>query len=140
MIIDIRRALEVITPDAKWDYSIPNEGGTELQYSNIRWEDSRQKPSWATLVSIAEGFAAADLQARREGTECGALQIRRALRQLGLFTTITDWVAMQDEEIQEAWEYATTFKRLDPFILAAITALGKTDEEADALFALAATL
>lgn len=27
MIIDIRRALEALCPNAMWDFSIPNEGG-----------------------------------------------------------------------------------------------------------------
>ena len=140
MIIDIRRALEVITPDAKWDYSIPNEGGTELQYSNIRWTDSRQKPSWETLVIIADGFAAADLQARREGMQCGALQFRKALRQLGKMGAVKAYVETADEETQEAWEYATEFKRLDQFVVGGMTALGVSDEDVDAVFELAVTL
>ena len=140
MIIDIRRALEVITPDAKWDFSIPNEGGTELQYSNIRWEDTRQKPSWETLVAIAEGFAAADLQAWREGMQCGALQFRKALRQLGKMDAVKAYVETADEETQEAWEYATEFKRLDPFIVQGMAALGVSDEEVDDVFELAVTL
>ena len=140
MIIDIRRALEVITPDAKWDFSIPNEGGTELQYSNIRWEDTRQKPSWETLVSISDGFAAADLQARREGMVCGALQFRKALRQLGKMDAVKAYVEQADEETQEAWEYATEFKRLDPFITQGMAALGVSDAEVDVVFELAVTL
>ena len=140
MIIDIRRALEVITPNAKWDFSIPNEGGTELQYSNIRWEDTRQKPSWETLVSIADGFAAADLQARREGMVCGALQFRKALRQIGKMDAVKAYVEQADEETQEAWEYATEFKRLDPFIVQGIAALGVSDAEVDVVFELAVTL
>ena len=140
MIIDIRRALEVITPNAKWDYSIPNEGGTELQYSNIRWEDSRQKPSWETLVTIADGFAEADLQARREGMQCGALQFRKALRQIGKMDAVKAYVETADEETQEAWEYATEFKRLNPFIVGGMAALGVSDAEVDAVFELAVTL
>lgn len=140
MIIDIRRALEVITPDARWDFSIPNEGGTELQYSNIRWEDSRQKPSWATLVAIADGFAAADLQARRQGMVCGALQFRKALRQIGQMDAVRAYVEQADEETQEAWEYATEFKRLDPFVVGGMAALGVSDEDVDAVFELAMTL
>lgn len=139
MIIDIRRALEAITPDAKWDFSIPNEGGTELQYGNIRWEDSRQKPSWAALVSIAEGFAAEDLQARRELMQCGALQFRKALRAIGKMDAVKAYVEQADEETQEAWEYATEFKRLDPFVVGGMAALGVSDEDVDAVFDLAVT-
>lgn len=139
-MIDIRRAIESLVPSAKWDFSIPNEGGTEAQYNNIKWSDERAKPAWADLVAAAEGFAASDLLAMRQGMEVGPLQLRRALRQLGLYQTIVDWVATQNEEIQEAWEYATVHKRLDPFIVAAVTGLGKTDEEVDAVFQLAITL
>ena len=140
MIIDIRRAIETLVPNAKWDYSVPNEGGNEQQYNNIRWTDERSKPAWGDIVATAEGFAAADVLAMRQNMECGALQMRRALRQMGLYQPVVDWVATQDEEIQEAWEYATTFKRLDPFIVAAVSGLEKTDEEVDAVFQLAATL
>ena len=140
MNIDIRRALEAIVPNARWDFSIPNEGGTELQYSNIRWTDSRQKPSWETLVTIAEGFAAADLLAKRQGMQCGALQFRKALRALGKMEAVKAYVEQADEETQEAWEYATEFRRLNPFIVTGMAALGVSDEDVDAVFELAMTL
>lgn len=50
MLLDIRRALEQLVPNAKWDFSIPNEGGTEEQYNAMTWKDSRPKPSWAEIV------------------------------------------------------------------------------------------
>lgn len=139
-MIDIRRALEAITPNARWDFSIPNEGGTELQYNNIRWDDPRNKPAWADLVAIAEGFAAADLLAMRQGMQCGALQFRKALRAFGKMDAVKAYVEQADEETQEAWEYATSFTRLDPFITVGMAALGVSDEEVDAVFELAITL
>ena len=139
-MIDIRRAIEALVPDAKWDFSIPNEGGTELQYNAIRWTDTRQKPSWETLVATAEGFAAADLLAMRQGMVCGALQFRKALRQLGKIDAVKAYVETADEETQEAWEYATEFRRLDPFIVQGMAALGVSDEDVDAVFELAVTL
>ena len=45
MIIDIRRALEALCPNAMWDFSIPNEGGTEAQYNAVIWSDARPKPA-----------------------------------------------------------------------------------------------
>ena len=139
-MIDIRRAIESIVPNAKWDYSIPNEGGTEQQYNNVRWTDARSKPAWSAIVEVAEGFAAADALAMRQGMTCSPLQMRRALRQAGLYDTVVAWVATQEDEISEAWEYATFFYRLDPFILVAGPALGKTDEDLDQLFTLAMSL
>jgi len=140
MIIDIRRAIESLVPNAKWDYSVPNEGGTEAQYNAIRWTDERSKPAWGEIVSTAEGFVAADLQATRQGMTCSPLQMRRALRQAGMYEDVVAWVATQEEAVSEAWEYATFFYRLDPFILVAGPGLGKTEEELDALFTLAMSL
>lgn len=138
-MIDIRRAIEAIVPDALWDFSVPNEGGTEAQYNNIRWSDPRQKPSWADIVSTASGFAEADAAAARQFMQCSPLQMRRALRQVGMYQQVVDWVAAQDDEIADGWEYASYFARMDPFIIAASHALSKTDEEMDSLFTLAAS-
>ena len=140
MIIDIRRAIEVLVPNAKWDYSVPNEGGTEAQYNNIRWTDERMKPAWSSIEAAAETFATADALAMRQGMTCSPLQMRRALRTAGLYDAVVDWVATQPTEVSEAWEYATSFDRLDPFIIAAVPGLGKTDEEVDQIFQLAVTL
>jgi len=139
-MVDIRRAIESLVPNAKWDFSIRNEGGTEAQYNAIRWTDTRSKPSWNDIVVAAEGFTAADLLAARQGMQCSPLQIRRALRQVGMYDTVVSWVATQPTEISEAWEYATFFARLDPFIVAATPGLGKTDVEVDQVFQLAITL
>ena len=139
-MVDIRRAIESLVPNAKWDYSVANEGGTEAQYNAIRWTDARSKPAWGEIVGIADGLAAADLQARREMLQCGALQFRKALRQLGKMDAVKSYVEQADEETQEAWEYATSFMRLDPFIVGGMAALGVSDEDVDAVFGLAITL
>ena len=80
-----------------------------------------------------------DVNGYRENLSCGPLQFRKALRAAGLHTAAIAYVDASDDETKEAWEYASEFKRLDPFILSAQTALGKTDEEVDALFQLALT-
>ena len=59
------------------------------------------------------------LEAWRERLVCGPLQIRKALRAANLHSAVTAYVNAADEETQEAWEYASEFKRLAPFILAA---------------------
>jgi len=58
MTIDIRKYLEQLCPDPQYDYSIPNQGGTEEHYNNITWYDSRPKPSWQDILDAkhAEEF------------------------------------------------------------------------------------
>jgi len=139
-MVDIRRAIETLVPDAKWDFSIPNEGGDESQYNEIGWADTRPKPAWADLVEVAEGFAAADLAAKRLDMSVGPLQLRKALRQTGDYAAVIAIIAQADEETQEAWEYASEVRRLNPMIEGVRIILNKTPEEVDALFELASTL
>lgn len=68
------------------------------------------------------------------------LQMRKALRQSGLKSAADAYLATLDEEVQEEWEYASTIRRDNPFIEGARIALGLTEEQADDLFRLAATL
>lgn len=69
------------------------------------------------------------------------LQARRALRAAGLLSTVNAWVASQpDEDIKDAWEYASVIERSGPLTLGAAAALGLTDAQLDALFIAAAQL
>lgn len=68
------------------------------------------------------------------------LQMRKAIRHAGLKATVDQFLRETDEEIAEAWEYATTIERENPFVQTAITGLGMADEQIDDLFRLAATL
>ena len=68
------------------------------------------------------------------------LQIRKALRQMELKASIDAYLATQDDETQESWEYAVQIERDNPLIAAAAAELEKTDAEIDDLFRLAATL
>lgn len=67
-------------------------------------------------------------------------QIRKALNRLGLRDAVESAVDSADLTTQDAWAYATEFVRSDPLVTALGHALGKTDEELDGLFALAASL
>jgi hypothetical protein len=69
----------------------------------------------------------------------GPLQLRRALREVGMYAAVVAYVEAADEEIQEAWEYATEYRRDDPLFPVVQTAMELTDEDVDNLFALAAT-
>lgn len=71
------------------------------------------------------------------GRTCTPLQMRRALRQLGILATVESYVASQSEETQEAWEYASAMPASDPLIVAACAALSV---DRKALYDLAETL
>lgn len=68
------------------------------------------------------------------------LQMRRALRAEGLYDAVTAYVAQQDADTQDAWEYATEIRRTDALITQAAAALGKSETEVDDLFRLAASI
>lgn len=68
------------------------------------------------------------------------LQMRKALRQLGLKATVDAYVATLDEEAAEEWEYALAIERGNATLQAAAAGLGMTDEQADDLFRLAASM
>lgn len=68
------------------------------------------------------------------------LQMRKALRVSGMKAAADAYAETLDEEAQEAWEYATAIMRNDPFIEGARLALGMSEQDADDLFILAASL
>ena len=69
------------------------------------------------------------------------LQIRLALNQTGLRAAVENAVATsQDQNLKDWYERAKRFKRKDPLVLGMIQGLGVSDAEADALWALAASL
>jgi hypothetical protein len=68
--------------------------------------------------------------------EVTPLQMRRALRQLNLLTTVNTYVASQTQDVQDSWQYAISFPPADPMIAAAAKAL---NVDVNALFTLAAT-
>jgi hypothetical protein len=67
-------------------------------------------------------------------------QFRLALNATGLRAAVDAAVAAADQDTRDTYEYATEFRRSDPVLLAMAAALGKTEAEIDALFALGATL
>lgn len=106
------------------------------------WKEYQE---WLAEGNVTEPFETeadkqAILLAKRQSMHCGPLEIRRALRQSGLLSSIKDFMKTAPEEVTVAWEYASVFKRMDPLVLALQASLGKTDEEVDAIFELANTL
>jgi hypothetical protein len=67
-------------------------------------------------------------------------QIRKALTATGLRQAVEDFVASQDQDVQDAWQYASSFEFDNPFWEAGMAALGKTHDDLVALFRLAASL
>lgn len=68
-------------------------------------------------------------------------QMLTALHRAGLLTTIKGAVAASNNvELQIAFEESQEFQRNNAFLATMAQALGKTDAEIDAIFALAATL
>lgn len=72
--------------------------------------------------------------------EVSPLQMRRALRRLGLKPAIDAFVASKGEEAQEAWDFAVAIRRDDPLVELARVALGKPQSELDDIFRLAASI
>lgn len=89
-------------------------------------------PSQAEVEAI-------ELAAWRDALSCGPLQLRRALRAMELMPIIKAYIETAPEEVVEAWEYASEFRRMDPFILAVQAELSRSDAEVDDLFRLALT-
>jgi len=83
---------------------------------------------------------AAALDDWRRATTVTPLQIRRALRQVGLMDEVAAFVEASPPEVREAWEYAVQIDRNNELIAAAAASIGTTDEDVDELFRLAATL
>ena len=67
-------------------------------------------------------------------------QIRQALTRAGLRTQVEAAVAAGDQDMKDWWEFATTFERTHHLVVAMGTALGQTEAQLDALWALGASL
>lgn len=92
----------------------------------------------ATQAEIDAALAAAARAAIQPVTR---RQMLTALHRAGLLATIKGAVAASgDVELQIAFDESQEFQRNNPFLATMAQALGKTDAEVDAIFALAATL
>jgi hypothetical protein len=76
----------------------------------------------------------------RKSVSVSPLQIRRALRAVGLLDEINAFVESSSVEVREAWEYAIQIDRTNEMLLDASSAMGMSDLEVDDLFRLALTL
>lgn len=67
-------------------------------------------------------------------------QFRQALTRAGLRTAVDAFVAAQPQDIKDWYEYATEFDSSHPVVAGMALAMGKTPEEVNAVFQLAASL
>lgn len=113
----------------------------DIEVTSIVFDDQTQSivRTWAA-VQIPAAVLEQKKRDLRASMVCGPLQLRKALRQTANLAAVTAVIAQAGEEMQEAWEYASEVRRTDPMIAAMAAAIGKTDDEVDAIFTLAATL
>jgi len=107
--------------------------GTPVQ-KNGEWFEN-----WV-ITNKSESEIEFELNQWRENMKVSPLQIRRALRQQGLYESILDYISKQDPEIQDAWEYAIEIQRNDLLIIMAADELGYEPVEVDNIFKLAYNL
>ncbi|QIG75017.1 hypothetical protein EVC14_019 [Rhizobium phage RHph_I3_18] len=69
-----------------------------------------------------------------------ARQFRLMLRRSGLLNAVKAWVAQQDGETQDAFEYSGTFVKDSPMMAAGFAAMGFSSTQIDAFFQAAAKL
>jgi len=67
-------------------------------------------------------------------------QIRQALTRFGIRQQVEAAVAAGNQDTRDWWNYANTFERAHPQVIAMATALGVDDASLDQLWAIAATL
>lgn len=105
----------------------------------VEWNRSEPRPTNAEIEAAAPAALAA--AARAAIKPVTRRQMLTALHRAGLLATIKGAVAGSgDIELQIAFDESQEFQRNNPFLATMAAALGKTDAEVDAIFALAATL
>ncbi|MCW0016262.1 hypothetical protein [Rhizobium sp. BT-226] len=82
----------------------------------------------------------ARLNAPPKVSSVSARQFRLMLRRAGLLDQVKAWVAQQDGETQDAFEYSGTFVKDSPMMGAGFAALGFTASAVDAFFLAASKL
>jgi hypothetical protein len=75
-----------------------------------------------------------------EVSSVSARQFRLMLRRAGLLDRVKAWVALQDGETQDAFEYSGTFVKDSPMMAAGFAAMGFTSQQIDGFFSAAALL
>jgi hypothetical protein len=114
--------------------------------NQLHWLDSsefeRFLPEGAIQITDTEAstIQEANKPAPASITRISPRQIRMSLTQSGLRSQVEAAVAAGDQDMKDWYEFSTYFDRNHPQVLAMATALGVSDQELDALWALGATL
>lgn len=69
-----------------------------------------------------------------------AWQVRKVLTQTGLRKQVEDALLVADQNTQDAWNYATSFRRDDAILKGMAVKIGITDEQVDEMFTVGAAL
>jgi hypothetical protein len=139
-----------VVVDGEWTYKEDHRG--EIVYSTStgtpqEWTELGLLPVTVTECPrpnqdyLWDGTAwVFNIELWREHCTCTAYQFRAALNELGKRQEVESAVvASTSQDLKDAWEYGTTYKRLSPYVLDMQAALGSTDAEVDTIFELAVT-
>jgi hypothetical protein len=118
---------------------------TLVAYQDGAYVDRQGRTYWSDAAMPSEADALDAVAHPRPvpapvPAEVSPLQMRRALNAAGLRPAVEAAVAAADQEVQDAWDYATTIRRDHPLLASMATQLGLTEAQIDALFRAAATL
>ncbi|NNH46241.1 hypothetical protein HLI03_32150 [Rhizobium laguerreae] len=92
------------------------------------------------FLSEDDPAVVAFLNAPPKVTSVSARQFRLQLRRAKLLDQVKAWVAQQDGETQDAFEYSGTFVKDSPMMTAGFVAMGFTQQQIDEFFSAAASL
>jgi hypothetical protein len=115
----------------------PPSGGELVTLTVEQADQFRALPANGGITFDGKTFTALPVPPPPVPVEVTPLQIRRALRQMGVLDQVNAYVSTQGEDVQDAWQFAIAIPRNDPMVVAAAAAL---NIDADALFKLANTL
>ncbi|MBX4895426.1 hypothetical protein [Rhizobium bangladeshense] len=102
--------------------------------------EQRQDGLAEEFLSDDDPAVIAHRDARPAVSAVSARQFRLMLRRSGLLDAVKAWVAQQDGETQDAFEYSGTFVKDSPMMAAGFAAMGFVSQQIDEFFAAAAQL
>lgn len=103
-----------------------------------QWHRPEPQPTPAEIEAAYPAALAA--AARAAIPSVSPRQIRQALTMVNLRAAVEAAVAASDQDTKDWWEFATEFERNHPKVIAMCAALGVSDQQADDLWLLAASL
>lgn len=126
---------EVILDEPNYDLETETISGYEYVY-NAETDSAHRVAIISPIYIPTEEELAQQLLQRRQRMICTNYQARVALVQFDLYDVVE--AAMASPEIDPlakiAWQHASNFYRISPFVAAIGSSLGLTDEQLDELF------